>query len=81
MSSRTRVRGLLAAAAAGMALTGGAGIAHADSDPALPPGPGIINQLITSTPALAPDPADEDGPSMGSNAVGMYCENRFARCH
>ncbi|ORV65264.1 hypothetical protein AWC03_02630 [Mycobacterium europaeum] len=64
-----------------MAILGGTGVAHADSDPAGPPGPGIINQLITSTPALAPDPADEDGPAVGSNAVGMYCENRFARCH
>ncbi|BBY00665.1 hypothetical protein [Mycobacterium seoulense] len=80
MKTHLRARGLLAGAVTALALTGGAGVAHADSDPALPPGPGIINQLITSTPALSPDPADEDGPSMGSNAVGMYCENRFARC-
>lgn len=81
MRSHISALGLLAAAAAVMALTGGAGVAQADSDPVLPPGPGIISQLITSTPALAPDPADEDGPPVGSNAVGMYCENRFARCH
>ncbi|MGD1174283.1 hypothetical protein [Mycobacterium seoulense] len=80
MKTHLRARGLLAAAVTALALTVGTGVAHADSDPMPAPGPGIINQLITSTPVLSPDPADEDGPSMGSNAVGMYCENRFARC-
>ncbi len=81
MRGHIRALGLLAAAAAVMAIPCGAGVARADPDPVPPPGPGIIGQLITSTPALDPDPEDEDGPPVGSNAVGMYCENRFARCH
>lgn len=78
MKNHPRARGLLAGAVIVMALTGGTGVAHADSSD--PSGPGILNQLITSTPALSPDPADEAGPSVSSNAVGMYCENRFAHC-
>ncbi|OBG62069.1 MULTISPECIES: hypothetical protein [unclassified Mycobacterium] len=79
MNSHPRALGLLAGAVILLALTGGTGVAHADSSD--PSGPGVLNQLITSTPALSPDPADEGGPTAGSNAVGMYCENRFARCH
>jgi hypothetical protein len=79
MKTHRRARGLLVGAVTVLALTGGIGVAHADSGD--PSGPGVLNQIVTSTPGLNPDPVDEDGPSMGSNAVGMYCENRFARCH
>lgn len=80
MKTHLRARGLLAGAVTVLALTGGTGVAHADPDPVLPPAPGIITQLVTSTPALSPDTADEDGPAKGSDAVGMFCENQFARC-
>ncbi|OBG99772.1 hypothetical protein [Mycobacterium sp. E3247] len=77
MKPHLRSLGLLAGAVAAMALNGGTGVAQADSGDGAA---GIINQLITSTPALASDQADQHGPSTGSDAVGMYCENRFARC-
>jgi hypothetical protein len=81
MKTHIWARGLLLAGAVTvMALTGGTGVARADSDPFGSPGPGLIDQLVTSTSALSVDPADEGGPSLGSNAVGMYCENRFVRC-
>ncbi len=79
MKTRICARGLLVAAVSVMALMCGTGAAHADSDPFGTPG--LIDQLVTSTPALSVDPTDEGGSSMGSDAVGMYCENRFARCH
>jgi hypothetical protein len=63
-----------------MALMGGTGVAHADTDLFAPPGPGIVDQILTQTPVLFVDPADEGNPSIGSNGVGMYCENLYARC-
>jgi len=63
-----------------LALAGGTGVAHAQPDPFAPPVPGIIDQLVTSTPALFVDPADEGGPSTNWGGVGMYCENQFVRC-
>ena len=71
---------LMAGAASVMALAGGAGVAHADSDPFAPSGPGIIDQILTETPALFVDPADEGGPSNNWDGVGMYCQNLFVRC-
>ena len=70
---------LLAGAAAVMAVAGGAGVANADSDPFMP-GPPVIDQILTQTPALFVDPADEGGPSSNSDGVGMACENLFAHC-
>ena len=71
--------GLLAGAMSVMALAGGTGVARAD-DTVPAPVPGIIDQLLTQTPVLFVDPADEGGPATDSNGVGMYCENLFARC-
>lgn len=71
---------LMAGAASVMALAGGAGVAHADSDSFAPSGPGIIDQILTQTPALFVDPADEGGPSNNWDGVGMYCQNLFVRC-
>jgi len=79
MRLHTYARGLLAAAISVMALAGGTAVAHADSDPFLP-GPGIIDQLITSTPALSVNPADEGGPAINWGGVGMYCQNLFVKC-
>jgi hypothetical protein len=80
MKLHTCARGLLAGAMSVMALAGGIGVAHADSDPFVPAGPGIIDQILTQTPALFVDPADEGGPSSNWGGVGMYCENQFVRC-
>ena len=72
-------RGLLAGALMSvMALAGGTGVARADPDDVGEPS--IIDQIITQTPALLVDPADEGGPSTDWDGVGMYCENLFARC-
>ena len=80
MKTRMCARGLLTAAVSVMVLSGGTGVAHADSDPFMPAGPGIIDQIVTSTPGLAVDPGDEGGPSVRSDGVGMSCENQFVRC-
>ena len=80
MKPHTCARGLLAVAMSVMALAGGSGVAHADSDPFTPAGPGIINQILTQTPALSVNPTNEGGPSVGWGGVGMYCENQFVRC-
>jgi hypothetical protein len=74
-------RGMLAGAMGVLALAASTGVAHADSDPFTPAGPGIINQILTETPALSVDPADEGGPGSNYDGVGMYCENLFVRCH
>jgi hypothetical protein len=81
MKLRSCAWGLLVAAAMSvMALAGSTGVAHADSDPFGQPGPGVIDQLLTSTPVLFVDPSDEGGPSVDSGAVGMVCQNLFVRC-
>ena len=80
MKPHTCAHGLLAGAMSVMALAGGTGIAHADSDPFLPAGPGIIDPILTQTPALSVNPANEGGPSTNWGGVGMYCENQFVRC-
>jgi hypothetical protein len=72
--------GLLAGAMSVMALAGGTGVAHAEPDPVPAPAPGIIDQLLTQTPVLFVEPADEGGPSTDWDGVGMYCENLFVRC-
>ena len=80
MKLHSCTRGLLAAAMSVIALAGGAGVAHAQPDINVPPSPPIIDQILTQTPALFVDPADEGGPAVDSDGVGMYCENLFARC-
>jgi hypothetical protein len=74
------VLGLLTGGMTVMALAGGTGVAHAQPDPINPTVPGIIDQLLTESPALFVDPADEGGPSIGWGGVGMYCENLSVRC-
>jgi hypothetical protein len=80
MKLHTCARGLLAGAMGVMALAAGTGVAHADSDAFGTPAPGIIDQMLTSTPALSVNPANEGGPSIGSGRVGMFCENQYVRC-
>ena len=80
MKLHTCARGLLAAAMSVMALAGGTGVARADSDPFVPAGPGIIDQLLTQTPALSVNPNNEGGSSLPWGGVGMYCQNLNVRC-
>lgn len=81
MRHRMAALGMLAAGMTAMALSGGTGVAHADSNPFLPPTPGIIDQILTSNGALNVDPRDQDGPSLAWGGTGMYCENARVRCH
>jgi hypothetical protein len=78
---RLHNRGLIAGAMSVMALAAGSGVAHADTDPFTPATPGIIDQILTETPALFVNPTDEGGPSSNWDGVGMYCQNLFVRCH
>ncbi len=80
MKSRRLAPMLLAGGMCVMALGAGAGVAHADPDGNTPPGPPIIDQLLTQTPALFVDPSDEGGPATNWGGVGMYCQNLFVRC-
>lgn len=70
--------GLCAVCAVGMA--GGTGLAHAQPDPSQPIVPSIIDQLLTSTPALSVDPNNEGGPLSELGGVGMVCQNLTVRC-
>jgi hypothetical protein len=78
MKSRRFAPMLLAGGLGVMALASGAGVARADTDGT--PAPPIIDQILTQTPALFVDPADEGGPASNSDSVGMVCENLFAHC-
>jgi hypothetical protein len=79
MKFHTCTRGLLAGAMSVLALAASTAVAQAEPDPFVPT-PGIIDQILTQTPALFVDPADEGGPGSNSDGVGMYCENLFVRC-
>ena len=70
---------LLAGGIGVLALAWCAGVAHAQPD-ASPPVPSIIDQLVTSTPALSVDPSDEGGRSTQWGGVGMVCQNLRVRC-
>jgi hypothetical protein len=72
-------RASMAAGLSVMALAGGTGVARADSNPIVP-APGIIDQILTETPALFVNPSDEGGPSTNWDGVGMYCQNLFVHC-
>ena len=71
---------LLAGGIGVLALVCCAGVAHAQPVPTPPPVPSIIDQLVTSTPALSVDPSDEGGPSTQWGGVGMFCQNLWVRC-
>ena len=80
MKLHTCARGLLAGAMSVMALAASTGVAHADADPFGTPGPGIIDQILTQTPALSVNPNNEGGSSLPWGGVGMYCQNLNVRC-
>ena len=71
---------LLAGGIGVLALACCTGVARAQPDPSPPPVPSIIDQLVTSTPALSVDPSDEGGPSTQWGGVGMFCQNLWVRC-
>jgi hypothetical protein len=81
MKPHSYARGLLVVAITVMAVAGGTGVAHADGDPLMPSGPGILDQMVReSNPALVVDPANKGGPSHPRGGVGMRCENPRAQC-
>lgn len=61
----------------GVAIGGGAGMAHADPDDATPP---IIDDLAVLIPAQSLDPRDRDGRTYDFHGTGNYCNNRFVKC-
>ena len=71
---------LLAGALGALAMTGGTGLAQAQPDSSQPVVPSIIEQLITSTPALSVDPSDDGGLPSQRGGVGMICQNLMVRC-
>ncbi len=74
-------RWVLALLAGGaLAITCGSGLAQAQPDPAVPVVPSLIDQLVTSTPALLVDPSDRGGPETISDDVGIVCQNLGVRC-
>ena len=62
------------------ALAGATGVANAQPDNSQPPGPSIIDQLVTSTPVFSVNPGDEGGPLTPSDRVGMVCMNLSIQC-
>ena len=71
---------LLAGAVGALGMTAGTGLAHAQPDSSQPIVPSIIDQLLTSTPALSIDPSNEGGPLSQLGGVGMVCQNLTVRC-
>jgi hypothetical protein len=63
-----------------IALAGATGVAHAQPEPAPPPVPSIIDQLVTSTPVLSVNPNDQGAPSTPWDGVGMFCQNLGVQC-
>ncbi|ART72854.1 hypothetical protein BTO20_33680 [Mycobacterium dioxanotrophicus] len=63
-----------------LAITTGSGLAHAQPDPSVPVIPSILDQLVSSTPALSVDPSDRGGPYTYSDDVGMVCQNLTVHC-
>jgi hypothetical protein len=80
MKRHLYARGLLVGAMCVVALAASTGVAHAQPDPFVPPAPGIIDLIVTETPAIFVDTQDEGGPGSDWGGVGMYCQNLFVRC-
>jgi len=71
---------LLVCGFSAMALAGTTGVAAAQPDNNQPPGPSIIDQLVTSTPVLSVNPSDAGRSSAPWGGVGMFCQNLGVRC-
>ncbi len=79
MKRRWVVR-LTACALGVLGASANAGLAHAQPDLTQPIVPSIIDQLITSTPALSVDPRDAGAAVSRWGGVGMVCQNPNVRC-
>jgi hypothetical protein len=82
MSLHKFALGLCAGLIGVTALAGGTGVARADPEDATPP---IIEDLLIVNPPLSQDPRSLDTPNnFGTprdwGGIGMYCQNRTARC-
>ncbi|OKH84433.1 hypothetical protein EB75_04685 [Mycobacterium sp. ST-F2] len=77
---RTGVVRLVACALGILSMSATAGVARAQPDPTAPIAPSIIDQLVTSTPALSVDPRDAGAAVSRSGGVGMVCQNLNVRC-
>ncbi|SHW47984.1 Uncharacterised protein [Mycobacteroides abscessus subsp. abscessus] len=77
---RNRVLRLAACALGVLGVTTASGLAQAQPDPTLPIVPSIIEQLVTSTPALSVDPRDAGAVVSRWGGVGMVCQNPNVRC-
>lgn len=76
---RLRVLAAIALLAGVSVVGGGAGVAAAQPTPS-PPAPSVIDQLITSTPALSVDPSNEGGQAVQRGTFGMICQNAWVKC-
>jgi hypothetical protein len=70
---------LLAAGVGVVAVTGTSAVAFAQPDQS-PPVPSLIDQLVTSSPALSVNPTDDGSESNQWGAFGMICQNFGVRC-
>jgi hypothetical protein len=78
----TRHRYALRLAAAGLgviAVAGTSASAFAQPDQS-PPVPSLIDQLVSSSPALAVNPTDDGSQPNTSDEFGMICQNFGVRC-
>ena len=78
--TRIWVPRLVACAFGVLGVTATGGLAQAQPDPTLPIVPSIIDQLVTSTPALLVDPRDAGAAVTRWGGVGMVCQNLNVRC-
>jgi hypothetical protein len=79
MTRRRCALTLLAGGIAVVAVTGTSALASAQPDPS-PPVPSLIDQLVTSSPALSVNPTDDGSQSSQWGNIGMICQNFGIRC-
>ena len=79
MTPRSAALKLLAGGIGVLAVTTTSAVAVAQPDPS-PPVPSIIDQLVTSSPALSVNPTDDGSRSSQWGDFGMICQNFGIRC-
>ncbi|MDH6243417.1 hypothetical protein [Mycobacterium sp. OTB74] len=80
MERRRWIFRLFASALGALGMTCAVGIAHAQPAPSLPVAPSIIDQLVTSTPAISTNPHDAGVAVSKWGGVGMVCQNLTVQC-
>ncbi len=70
---------LLAGGLGAFAVTATSAVAFAQPDTS-PPVPSLIDQLVTSSPALSVNPTDDGSQSSQWGGFGMICQNFGIRC-